>query len=188
MENVGLEDNIEWEDLFDAVADAVIVYNPQGGFLDCNEATLQRLGYSREEFLNLIPGDIVHPDFHQVMRSNQAKLLAGEAILVESAHRSKDGQVIPVEVNARRITYHGEPAILAVVRDITERKQSEEALRVSEEKLKRILQSASDAITVTDLNGIITEANDRTVEMHKFSSKEKILGRTAFSEIYHAFH
>lgn len=47
---------------------------------------------------------------------------------MELTHRSKDGQVIPVEVNARRIAYRGEPAILAVVHNITVRKQSGEAL------------------------------------------------------------
>lgn len=65
-----LKGDIGREDLFDAVAGAVIVYSPQGGFLYCNEAALQRLGYSRGEFLNLMPGDIVHPGFHQKMRSD----------------------------------------------------------------------------------------------------------------------
>jgi diguanylate cyclase (GGDEF)-like protein/PAS domain S-box-containing protein len=123
------ESEQRYRHLFEGIGDAVMVYSSQGRFVDCNEAALQWLGYSREELLRLGAADIVHPDFHQVMRDNQERVWAGEATIVESAHRCKDGRVIPVEVHARRIEYEGRPTILAVVRDITERKRVEEALR-----------------------------------------------------------
>ena len=115
--------------LFEGIGDAVMVYSSQGRFLDCNEATLQRLGYSPEELFRLRAADIVHPGFHQLMKDNQERIWGGEATVVESAHRCKDGRVIPVEVNAHVIEYQGEAAILAVVRDITERKRAEEERR-----------------------------------------------------------
>jgi diguanylate cyclase (GGDEF)-like protein/PAS domain S-box-containing protein len=123
------ESEQRYRHLFEGIGDAVMVHDSQGRFVDCNEAALQWLGYSREEFLRLEAADIVHPDFHRVMRDNQKKVWAGKATIVESAHRCKDGRVIPVEVHARRIEYEGRSAILAVVRDITERKRVEEALR-----------------------------------------------------------
>jgi len=68
------ESEQRYRQLFEGIGDAVMVYNWEGRFLDCNEATLQRLGYSREEFLLLRTADIVHPDFHLVMKSNQERV------------------------------------------------------------------------------------------------------------------
>jgi len=64
------------------------------------------------------------------MKDNQKRIGAGESTVVEAAHRRKDGTVVPVEIHARRTEYQGRPAILAVVRDLTERKRIEEAYRV----------------------------------------------------------
>ena len=173
----------QYRQLFEGVGDAVMIYGAQGRFVDCNEVTLQRLGYSHEEFLRLGSADIVHPDFYSLMKDNQKRIWAGETIIVESAHRCKDGKVIPVEVNARGIEYQGKPAILAVVRDITERRQAEDALKESEEKLRMILASSPDAITVADLNGNIIECNQATLDVHGFSAKEELIGRSAFDLI-----
>jgi PAS domain S-box-containing protein len=96
-----------YRQLFEGVGDAVMVYGLNGRFLDCNKLTLERLGYNYDEFLNLSAGDIVHPDFHATMRDSQKKIWAGQATVVESAHRCKDGRVIPAEVNACRIEYDG---------------------------------------------------------------------------------
>jgi len=60
-----------------------------------------------------------------------------------------------------------------------ERKRAEEALRDSEEKLRKIFESATDGISVIDLKGIITQVNQRTVEMHGFSSKDELRGENA---------
>jgi PAS domain S-box-containing protein len=120
------ESEQRYRQLFEGIGDAVMVYDWEGRFLDCNEAVLQRLGYNREEFLPLRIADIVHPDFHLVMKINQERIWAGEIAVTESAHRCKDGRVIPVEVNALMVRHQGQPAILAVVRDITARKRGEE--------------------------------------------------------------
>ncbi len=72
---------------------------------------------------------------------------------------------------------------LEINRNITERKQAEEALRDSEEKLWKMFESVTDGISVIDLNGIITEVNQRTVEMHGFGSRDELLGKNAFELI-----
>lgn len=65
-------------------------------------------------------------------------------------------------------------------RNITKRKKSEEALRESENKLRNILASSPDAITVTNLGGNIIECNQATLDLHGFSSKEEFIGKNAF--------
>jgi len=68
---------------------------------------------------------------------------------------------------------------LEIGRDITKRKQVEEALRRSREKLRKMFESVTDGISVVDLNGVITEVNQRAVEMHGFNSKDELLRRGA---------
>jgi len=125
-------------ELFEGMSDGAMVLSSQGCFVEVNEVTLQDLGYSREEFLRLSPADIVHPDFHQAMKDNQKKLWRGEPTELESAHRRKDGRVMLVEVHARKIEYRGEPAILTLVRDITERKRAEERIRADRARLRSL--------------------------------------------------
>jgi len=125
------ESEMRYRHLFEGIEDAVLVYDAVGRCLDCNVATLRSFGYSREEFMRLSITDIVHPDFHQLQRDGQDRIWAGETAVAESVYRCKDGRSIPVEVNARRMEYMGEAAILAVVRDITERRLAEEQLRAS---------------------------------------------------------
>jgi two-component system NtrC family sensor kinase len=69
---------------------------------------------------------------------------------------------------------------VGVNRDITERKQAEQALRDSEEKTRKMFESVSDGISVIDLSGVITEVNRRMEEMHGFGSKDELLGKSAF--------
>ncbi len=69
-----------------------------------------------------------------------------------------------------------------------ERNQAEESLRQSEEKLRLMFESVADSITVSDLNGVITNANERTVEMLRLGSKEKLLGKALFEFIPQRYH
>ncbi|MBM3240637.1 PAS domain S-box protein [Candidatus Poribacteria bacterium] len=172
------ESEQRYRQLFESISDAVAIYNSPGKFLDCNEATLQRLGYSREEFLRLTPADIVHPDYHLVMKDNQKRIWAGETTIVELVHRCKDGRIIPVEVNSHCIEYQREPAILAVARDITERKRAEEALKMSEEKYRLIFENAKEGISIyeelKDGGRKLVESNPQYAEMSGYSLEELI--------------
>jgi PAS domain S-box-containing protein len=141
-----------YRDLFEGLGDAVMVFSPRYGFLDCNRLTLERLGYTREEFLRLTPNDLIHPDFRPLGAQNRQRVETGEATLVESRHCRKDGSSFPVEVNSRPIVYQGEPAILSVVRDITERQQAEAALRLSEQRYRRLAENISDVVWTVDAN------------------------------------
>jgi len=67
--------------------------------------------------------------------------------------------------------------------DLTEYERVEEELRESQEKLRLMFDSVTEGITVTDLNGVITDVNQRVVEIHRFGSKGEVLGKIAFELI-----
>ena len=173
-EKVLEESEQRYRQLFEGISDGVMVYSPQGRFLDCNEATLKQLGYGYEELLCLGAADIVHPDFHLMMKENRKRVWAGETIVVQSAYCCKDGRVIPAEVNARRIEYKGGSAILAVVRDITKRKRMQEALREQTVRNELILQTAMDGVWVTDMEGNIVEVNPAASIISGYSQEELV--------------
>ncbi|MGZ7096301.1 MAG: PAS domain-containing sensor histidine kinase, partial [Methanobacterium sp.] len=108
-----------------------------GKFIEINEVGIKRLGYSREELLNMGPADIVAPDKRPEMSANAAKLLKNSCNTFEITHITKNGDKIPVEVNNHLINYKGRKVCLAISRDITERKKADEELNKTINELGR---------------------------------------------------
>ncbi|MFO7773558.1 MAG: PAS domain S-box protein [Dehalococcoidia bacterium] len=106
----------------------------------------------------------------------------GESHTVERRKVMPSGQVAFWENTANPIRDAGGRivACLELARDITGRKKAEEELAKGEEKLRKMFESVSDGVSVIDLEGIITEVNQRTMEMHGFNSRDELQGRSAF--------
>ena len=111
--------------LFEAIDDAVFVHDLEGRILDANPAACRRLGYSREELLVLTTRDIDAPDFAGHFADRLKEQMSLGRLTCEGRHITKDGHVIPVEINTSTVQIDGKPAILAVIRDISARKTAE---------------------------------------------------------------
>ncbi len=103
---------------------------------------------------------------------------------------NKDGSIFHVHLSASRVEDNsGNPVCLvASLVDITARIQARNELMASEQKLLHMFQDVTDAITVTDLNGIITELNDRAIKLHGYDSKKELIGKNAFVLIASSDH
>lgn len=97
-----------------------------------NETACQKLGYSREELLRMSVPDIDPNFFAEVFAEHWRKLKEKGAMTFESRHRAKDGQVYPVEIRANYVVFDGKEYNCAFATDISERKQSEEFLLLSQ--------------------------------------------------------
>ncbi|MDT8903287.1 diguanylate cyclase domain-containing protein [Anaeroselena agilis] len=120
--------------LFNSVNDAVFVYSLAKGdqrsrLIEVNEVACERLGYRREELIKLSPADIERPLITAQIPLIDHKLRQQKHALFEAVHLTKTGEEIPVEVNAHLFSLYGQPTVLSVARDITERKELEEKLR-----------------------------------------------------------
>ncbi len=111
--------------IFDCANDGIIVRTFEGRILDVNRVTCQRLGYSREELLGMNVAEIITPENAVMIADRSRKLRKLGSLVYESAHKRRDGSVLPVESGSRVIEYEGQQAILTVSRDISERKQAE---------------------------------------------------------------
>ncbi len=140
--------------LLDNVKDSIEVIDPHTGrFLDGNEKAASNLGYTRTELLSLAVPDIDPLVTRSVFtKSVQRMRETGEPLILDSVHRRKDGTTFPVEVSAQLIRHGKEKEyIVAIVRDVTERRQTEEALRRNEETMRLFMEATTDCIWNWDL-------------------------------------
>ncbi|MCF8223913.1 MAG: PAS domain S-box protein [Bacteroidales bacterium] len=156
--------------LIEGSNDAIEILDPDTGkFLDVNERGIQDLGYTREEFLGLSVFDIDPGVDQEVFTNNVEKLSKVENIIWESIHKRKDGSTYPVEVNIKIIQLD-RAYMIAVVRDITERKLIESELL----KLSRAVEQSPASILITDLDGTIEYVNPKILEITGYSKDELI--------------
>jgi PAS domain S-box-containing protein len=151
----------------------------EGKLLEVNDSYCKMIGYTREELLKMSTRDIEAIESPEEIAQHIKKVMAQGSDRFESRHKRKDGQIINVEISVNYLDV-GEGQLFVFARDITERRRAEEALRDSEEKSRKMFESVSDSISVIDLSGIITQTNQRTVEIHGFSSREEMVGMNAF--------
>lgn len=167
--------------LIDQVKDAVEVLDPQSWrFLDINEQACKDLGYTRDEMLALTVSDI-NPGFDE---SNLLMLIGklhdSGSVVHQGVHRRKNGSTFPVETSLRCVHLDRE-YIVAVSRDISERKEAEGALRAREEHFRILVEQASDGIFISDAQGKYVDVNSAGAEMLGYT-REEIL-RLSISDI-----
>lgn len=155
----------KFRQLFDSAGDAIFICDFAGNILEVNQAAIERMGYSRNEFLNSPLSRIVAPEqTPYIVKRFEAAIRHGRG-LYESVHITCDGTRIPVEANCKVIEYEGKPAILNIVRDITERKQAADALNSEKERLAVTLRSIGDGVITTDTEGRVVLLNKVAEEM-----------------------
>jgi PAS domain S-box-containing protein len=145
--------------LFEGIDDAVFVHDLQGRILEANGAACRRLGYSRDELLRLTTRDIDDPEFAAAFQERLGRQMAEGHFQCEGRHRTKDGRVIAVDINTSAIEMSGRPCVLAVMRDITERKAQEHALREQTGLLRSVLDNMGDAVLVAGEDGRLLVSN-----------------------------
>jgi PAS domain S-box-containing protein len=106
-----------------------------GKYIEVNEVGLKRLGYTKEEFLEMNPLDIIADERKKDVEKYAAEIWTKGHATFEMVHVTKTGNKIPVEINTHIFKKNDKNVILAISRDITERKKSEEKLKELLEKL-----------------------------------------------------
>ncbi len=156
----------------DRARDAIHWVTPDGKLAYVNQTFCDSLGYSREELLSMSIFDI-DPQVskaHWPERWRQSRELGSH--MFESRHKTKDGRTIPVEVAINFINFGGEEYHCAFARDISERKQAEEALRESEARFRQVVESSPLPIGIGNDTGKIEYVNPQFVETFGYSLED----------------
>ncbi|OPY92908.1 MAG: putative diguanylate cyclase YegE [Syntrophaceae bacterium PtaU1.Bin231] len=136
--------------LYRSITDAFAAVDMTGRILDCNESFLTMLGYGAEEIGRLTFRDITPATWHRMEADiiRDQVLVRGYSDIYEKEYARKDGTVFPVELRTTLLRdAKGIPVIMwAIIRDITDRKQKEEALRKSEARYKRLAENSPGVV------------------------------------------
>lgn len=135
----------------------ILFIRPNGQIIDANEAAVRRYGYTLEELVHRSIQNLSLPeDQLEVVDLNQ-KALGG--IHFECLHLCKDGSIFPVEVSTKGTIYNGCQIIISIIRDITERKNTEAKVWLEKERAQVTLDSIGDAVITTDVRGNVEYLN-----------------------------
>jgi len=161
--------------IFDNTQDAIFIHDLEGNILDVNDKMCRMYGLTKEEALEVTIEDVSSSRMSmKVLLERWQKILNGEKLLFEwEARRPKDESVFNAEVSIQKISFHDKDIVLANIRDITERKRAEEALREREEKYRLLFNMGVNAMFLVDNNTTqILECNNKASQLFGYSPQE----------------
>jgi PAS domain S-box-containing protein len=167
---------------FNLAEDLILVHDLDGRLIYFNEATYKQRGFTKAEIQQMTIQKLDTQEAAALFEEHKEELMQRGSAVFESAHLSKDGREIPVEVHARMIESEGRLLVLSVIRDITERKKALDALRETEKLLLALTDASPDAIYVKDRQSRWLFANP-ALERIAGKPLAELLGRTDL-EIY----
>lgn len=160
--------------LFELSADGIIVADLDGIIMDCNTAACKIFGYSKEE-LKGKSHHIIWPDEqkHLLPAKFSRKTVTGDR-LIERTYVKKDGSILNAEVYTKLIEINGLSSVVAHIRDITEKKQTQKAIAKSEEKYRNLFERSLAGIFKATIEGQIIECNNEYLKVLGYDSIESI--------------
>ena len=171
-----------FEQLFEFSPDAIVVTDSEGRITNANAQVQRTFGYTREELVGqpvetLIPERFrgVHPNHRQAYNAQPSVRPMGVGL--ELYGLRKDGTEFPVDIMLSPIETAEGRVTFSVIRDISQRKRMEEALRQSEQQLRALFEFSPDAIIASDQEGQITQANARVESFFGYTRAE-LLGQS----------
>jgi PAS domain S-box-containing protein len=161
--------------LFDRSLACIYLHDFEGNFLDANQASLDLVGYSREEirslgFASLLSDDqlpVALETLDEILRTGRQERVTRYKV------RRKDGAFVMVETEGSLIYRQGEPyAVQTIARDITEKTLAEEALRESEKRYRLLADNATDVIWTRDMHLRVTYVSPSITSLRGYTVEE----------------
>jgi PAS domain S-box-containing protein len=175
------DSNSLFEKLFEASPDAVLVMEQSGLILRANMQAESMFGYTRQELVGQAVELVIPERFHSVHPKHRSAYSAQPRVRAMGAGlelfgRRKDGTEIPVDIMLSPLEMAEGQLVLAVVRDVSQKKLAEQALRRSEQQFRSLFEFSPDAIVVTNREGEIAEVNTQVEKFFGYTRSE-LLGQ-----------
>jgi two-component system, NarL family, sensor histidine kinase NreB len=176
------ENELRYRTLFEAANDAILLMR-HDRFIQVNPKATELFGCAQKELLHRSPQEFSPPtqpdgrDSGEKARELIGRALAGESMIFEWRHQRRDGTLFDAEVSLRGLNIDKERLVQALVRDITARKQADEALTQSEERFRKTFRSSPLLMAIARTYGGIVDINDIALQRFGFT-REEVLGRT----------
>jgi PAS domain S-box-containing protein len=164
---------VRYRTLFDYAPDGILIADPEGTYIDANASVCRMLGYTREEFLGLDASDLVVAEEIEHIAKALSAIKAKSDYHREWKFRRKDGSVFPADVIS---TMMPDGNLLAMIRDITERKRTEARFR-------RLVDSNAQGVLFWNASGQVTGANDAFLRMVGYTREDLAVGRVNWARM-----
>ncbi len=136
-----------YRNIFEAASDALVVYDMElDSVIEANPAACEMHGYARGEFIGLHPSVFMSPDSYSLFREQVRTAEPGNTFALPSVHLRRDGTPFHVEVRRSMINYWGRPCLLSVIRDVSQRIQTEKILS---EKIEAQMREQATLLTIS---------------------------------------
>lgn len=177
------ESEEKYREILESSPDAIMLFDADSRqILDINNAAVRLYGYSREEFLKLKHTDITAEK--EASEQTIKDLLSGVTSKISFRyHKKKDRTIFPVEISPSIILFKGRKALCGIIRDITERKETEEALRESETRFRQFFENEPVYCYIISTGGKILDINSLALEALGYV-KEEVIGKSFIETIY----
>ena len=157
--------------VFESANDAVFIESVDGRILDVNRNGCEMLGYQRNELARMSVSDLVPAEARAWLPHVTDAILRERTFRTEAVNVHKSGRHIPVEISASTMEHDGRTVVLAIVRDISERKSAEQVLRESEEKFRIVAEQSPNMIFINQ-RGRVVYANQKSVDIMGYTREE----------------
>ena len=154
--------------------DVILLFDEAGRLVECNDAAVAAYGYTREELLQLTRSELRAPQERAAIPGELEAAARPGGATYETVGRRKDGSTFPVESSVRKIEIDGQYFHQSIVRDITERKQSELLLQHELMRNRALMETAIDGIHIVDQNACLVQANSAFLRMIGYEKDEAI--------------
>ncbi|NVN99993.1 MAG: EAL domain-containing protein [Geobacteraceae bacterium] len=164
--------------LADNANDGMLIIIGRKSFAYVNRRAAEITGYSISELLSLEITALVHPEYQTMIRDRYAAVARKEQVArqFETLFVTQDGRFLPIEVTSARTEWEGKAAELVIIRDISERKETEKALVASEERYRMLVENQSDLVIKTDVDGNFLFVSPSFCEVFG-KSEDELLGK-----------
>lgn len=188
-EKLLLESEAKYRRLHESMMDAFVMVDMSGKLIEFNNAFRDMLGYSAPE-LRRMPYDKLAPEkWHEFEKRIALEQVVphGQSPVYEKEYIRRDGTIFPVEIKAFLLrNENNQPeAIWAIVRDITERKRTEERSRQDAERIRILLNSVAEGIYGVDIHGNCTFINPAGLHLLGYQEEAELLGKHMHDLIHH---
>ncbi|HEX38031.1 MAG TPA: response regulator [Candidatus Cloacimonetes bacterium] len=158
------ESENKYRSLYNSLHDMIMLHGIENdgtltNFVEVNDEVIHKLGYSRNELYNMTLNDIRVPPSSEYSRNKKHELLQTHSVLFETVLKCKDGSRIPVEIHSRIINVDSKKQVLAIARDISERKKTQELIKQKEEFSTTLFEYNPVETIVVDKQGKIVRFN-----------------------------
>ncbi len=123
--------------LVDHADDVILYLTPDGRIVEANRRAVEAYGYARTDLIGRHVRDLRVPETRSDVDGSLGRIARQDHLRFETEHVRKDGTRFPVEIHARRVVLDAEPMIVAIIRDTTDRREQEAALRAAQQQFQQ---------------------------------------------------